>query len=76
MLGSGARCTSGLPWQAEQRVWKTPYPDRIPPGGPSEGVWACSAGYDLRLLFEFVQQEQEGMEAIFLLTIGTHDEVY
>ncbi|HJQ81306.1 MAG TPA: type II toxin-antitoxin system YafQ family toxin [Lacipirellulaceae bacterium] len=42
--------------------------------GELEGVWACSAGYDLRILFEFVQVE--GNEAILLLTMGTHDEVY
>ena len=37
-------------------------------------IWACSAGYDLRILFEFV--DHAGTEAILLLTIGTHDEVY
>jgi mRNA-degrading endonuclease YafQ of YafQ-DinJ toxin-antitoxin module len=42
--------------------------------GDLEGVWACSAGYDLRILFEFVPID-EG-EAILLLTLGTHDEVY
>ena len=42
--------------------------------GDLEGVWACSAGYDLRILFEFVPHE--GAEAILLLTSGTHDEVY
>ncbi len=42
--------------------------------GRFEGVWACAAGYDLRILFEFV--EKEGIEAILLLTVGTHDEVY
>ena len=42
--------------------------------GALEGVWACSAGYDLRLVFEFV--EHEGVEAILLLAIGTHDDVY
>ena len=42
--------------------------------GDLEGVWACSAGYNLRILFEFV--EHEGGEAILLLTVGTHDEVY
>ena len=42
--------------------------------GDLEGSWACSAGYDLRILFEFVQHE--GAEAISLQTIGTHDEVY
>jgi addiction module RelE/StbE family toxin len=42
--------------------------------GDLDGVWACSAGYDLRILFEFV--EHSGTEAIHLLTVGTHDEVY
>jgi mRNA interferase YafQ len=42
--------------------------------GDLQDVWACSAGYDLRILFEFV--EHEGAQAILLLTIGTHDEVY
>jgi addiction module RelE/StbE family toxin len=42
--------------------------------GELEGCWACSAGYDLRLVFKFV--EYEGAEAILLLTVGTHEEVY
>ena len=42
--------------------------------GEFDGVWACSAGYDLRILFEFA--ERDGVEAILLLTVGTHDEVY
>jgi mRNA-degrading endonuclease YafQ of YafQ-DinJ toxin-antitoxin module len=42
--------------------------------GKLEGSWACSAGYDLRIIFEFVQHE--GSEAILLETIGTHQEVY
>lgn len=39
-----------------------------------EGSLACSAGYDLRILFEFAQHE--GAEAMLLQTVGTHDEVY
>ena len=42
--------------------------------GELAGSWACSAGYDLRIVFEFVQHE--GSEAIQLQTVGTHDEVY
>ncbi len=42
--------------------------------GDMEGTLACSAGYDLRILFEFVQHE--GAEAILLQTVGSHDEVY
>jgi mRNA-degrading endonuclease YafQ of YafQ-DinJ toxin-antitoxin module len=42
--------------------------------GHMEGSWACSGGYDLRIIFEFV--DFEGSEAILLQTLGTHDEVY
>ncbi|HEY4232324.1 MAG TPA: type II toxin-antitoxin system YafQ family toxin [Lacipirellulaceae bacterium] len=42
--------------------------------GALDGIWACSAGRDLRILFEFTKQE--GKEALLLLSIGTHDEVY
>jgi mRNA-degrading endonuclease YafQ of YafQ-DinJ toxin-antitoxin module len=39
-----------------------------------DGLWACSLGYDLRIIFRFV--EHEGQQAILLETIGTHDEVH
>jgi mRNA interferase YafQ len=42
--------------------------------GPLAGCWACRAGYDLRVVFEFIQSE--GTEAILLLALGTHDQVY
>jgi len=42
--------------------------------GPLAGCWACSAGYDLRVVFEYTQHE--GAEAILLLALGTHDQVY
>lgn len=42
--------------------------------GALADCWACSAGYDLRIVFEFVQHE--GKEAILLQSAGTHDEVY
>lgn len=42
--------------------------------GNLEGSWACSVGYDLRIIFEFVQYEAS--EAILLEAIGSHDEVY
>ena len=42
--------------------------------GVLSGCWACSAGYDLRVVFEYVQHEKA--EAILLLALGTHDEVY
>ncbi|WP_449245860.1 type II toxin-antitoxin system RelE/ParE family toxin [Desulfobacca acetoxidans] len=42
--------------------------------GKLEGSWACSVDYDLRILFDFVTFQ--GKEAILLLTLGTHKEVY
>jgi mRNA-degrading endonuclease YafQ of YafQ-DinJ toxin-antitoxin module len=42
--------------------------------GPLKDSWACSAGYDLRIVFDFVQHV--GTEAILLKSLGTHDEVY
>ena len=42
--------------------------------GTLAGCWACSAGYNLRIVFEFVQED--GAEANLLLTLGTHDQVY
>ena len=42
--------------------------------GDLNGRWACSFGYDLRIVFRFVQHE--GQEAILLESLGTHDQVY
>ena len=42
--------------------------------GELAGSWACSAGYDVRIIFEFVQHD--GAEAVLLQTVGSHDEVY
>jgi mRNA-degrading endonuclease YafQ of YafQ-DinJ toxin-antitoxin module len=42
--------------------------------GELEGSWACSAGYDLRIVFTFVPYEAQ--DAVLLETIGTHEEVY
>jgi mRNA-degrading endonuclease YafQ of YafQ-DinJ toxin-antitoxin module len=36
--------------------------------------WACSAGYDLRIVFQFVPQGSQ--EVILFEAGGTHDEVY
>jgi mRNA interferase YafQ len=42
--------------------------------GNLAGSWACAAGYDLRIVFSFVQHENA--EAILLETVGSHEEVY
>ena len=42
--------------------------------GELKDSYACSAGYDLRVIFKLVQYEQQ--QAILLEAIGNHDEVY
>ena len=42
--------------------------------GTLVGSWACSAGYDLRVVFKIVKHA--GKSAILLEALGTHDEVY
>lgn len=44
--------------------------------GKLSGTWACSVGYDLRIVFDFVKSEGIKEDGIFLIEIGTHDEVY
>ncbi|MCP4361333.1 MAG: type II toxin-antitoxin system mRNA interferase toxin, RelE/StbE family [Chloroflexi bacterium] len=40
------------------------------------GLWACSCGYDCRVLFSLEFDPESREEVIVLLDIGTHDEVY
>ena len=42
--------------------------------GELKACWACSAGYDLRIIFKLVTAA--GGKTVLLQTIGTHDEVY
>ena len=42
--------------------------------GKLAASWACSAGHDLRVIFQFVKHK--GADAILLEGIGSHDEVY
>lgn len=42
--------------------------------GKLEGSWACSVGYNLRIIFDFVKGDDE--DNIFLIEIGSHEEVY
>ncbi|MBN3905425.1 MAG: type II toxin-antitoxin system mRNA interferase toxin, RelE/StbE family [Nostoc sp. NMS1] len=44
--------------------------------GEFAGIWACSIDYNYRILFEFVAHPEEGEEAILLLNLGDHDDVY
>ena len=43
--------------------------------GELAGSWACSAGYDVRVIFQFVKGVGKE-DDIFLIELGTHDEVY
>jgi mRNA-degrading endonuclease YafQ of YafQ-DinJ toxin-antitoxin module len=40
------------------------------------GLWACSCGYDCRIVFAIELDNETQLEVIVLLDIGTHDEVY
>lgn len=42
--------------------------------GKLASSWSCSAGYDLRIIFQFVKHK--GQDAILLECVGTHDDVY
>ena len=44
--------------------------------GELSGVWACTVDFDNRILFEFAKKPNANEEEIYLLTMGTHDEVY
>ena len=44
--------------------------------GKLSGSWACSVGYDLRIVFDFVKSASGQEDDILLIEIGTHDEVY
>jgi mRNA interferase YafQ len=44
--------------------------------GDLSGRWSCSIDYRNRILFNFVTNFDSGEEEIFLLTLGSHDDVY
>lgn len=44
--------------------------------GKLSGAWACSAGYDLHIIFDFIKVKGQKEDDILLIEIGTHDEVY
>ncbi|MEH1910472.1 MAG: type II toxin-antitoxin system mRNA interferase toxin, RelE/StbE family [Nostoc sp.] len=44
--------------------------------GKLDGLQSCSCGYDCRVVFSIELDAETNSEAIVLLDIGTHDEVY
>lgn len=55
------------PWAVELRSHRLK--------GKLAGSWACSLNYELRIVFDLVKTETDE-EAILLIDIGTHEEVY
>ena len=45
-------------------------------GGDLSGLYACTCGYDCRIVFAIERNKEINSEIIVLLDIGTHDEVY
>jgi addiction module RelE/StbE family toxin len=45
-------------------------------GGNLAGLWSCSVAYDCRIVFRFSEDEELLEMVIFLVDIGSHDEVY
>jgi addiction module RelE/StbE family toxin len=43
--------------------------------GKLSGCWACNVKYNMRIVFQFVKSEDKE-DNIFLIEIGTHDEIY
>ncbi|MBF0466925.1 MAG: type II toxin-antitoxin system mRNA interferase toxin, RelE/StbE family [Nitrospirae bacterium] len=43
--------------------------------GKLTGSWACCVGYDLRIIFDFVESNKNEKD-ILLIEIGSHEEVY
>ena len=44
--------------------------------GELYGLWACSCGYDCRIVFALELNPKTNAEVILLLDLGTHDDVY
>ncbi|MFA5779654.1 MAG: type II toxin-antitoxin system mRNA interferase toxin, RelE/StbE family [Elusimicrobiota bacterium] len=44
--------------------------------GKLSSNWACSVGYNIRIIFDFVKSKKQKEDDIFLIEIGSHDEVY
>jgi addiction module RelE/StbE family toxin len=44
--------------------------------GDLSGRWSCSIDYSNRIVFKFIKNSSSNEEEIFLLALGSHDEVY
>ncbi|MEW6061975.1 MAG: type II toxin-antitoxin system mRNA interferase toxin, RelE/StbE family [Bacteroidota bacterium] len=44
--------------------------------GKLQGLFACSCGYDCRIIFLIEENKSTKEKTVILVDIGTHDEVY
>jgi len=44
--------------------------------GDLDDLWACSCGYDYRIVFSFEKDPGSKSNMLLLVDIGTHDEIY
>lgn len=44
--------------------------------GQLKGLYASSAGYDCRIVFSRQKHPKTGADALLLINLGTHEEVY
>ena len=44
--------------------------------GKLSGLFACSCGYDCRIVFAKERNAETGHQVLLLINIGTHDDVY
>ena len=44
--------------------------------GKLSGAWACTVEYNCRIVFNFINYPDSGVEEILFIDIGSHDEVY
>jgi addiction module RelE/StbE family toxin len=55
--------------------WKHPQLTTHKLSGELQGAWACSCGYDCRIVFS-LEHDAQGEMVIVLADVGKHDEVY
>lgn len=55
--------------------WKHPRLATHKLSGELRGAWACSCGYDCRIVFT-IERTSQGETVIVLADVGDHDEVY
>jgi len=44
--------------------------------GSLSGYFACSCGFDCRIIFAKEKSKEQGKEVLLLIDIGSHDQVY